>query len=237
MAKRNEDNRKHWGFDSSEWGYALRCVFLGSIPLLFLFYWFPFLSFVLPIFIPLDVVVVLLLAWGWWIALSRSWEEDERVKKEEEAARPPVRYVDPVAEAQALVAEIKDRQKQQAEAPYKKIEMELSARLEHAKRMQTLEALRRQVEEEERKAGIFVPTLPPAQPQSGPRPSPSASSTPAVGKAPAPSASTASASAPADPIAAEMARLAQRHQEAERQSHLLKSLRAVEDAEWKADDV
>jgi len=70
------------------------------------------------------------------------------------------------------------------------------------------------VEEEERKAGIFAPTLSPTRPQSGSK-----------------------YFQQADPLAAEMARLAQRRIEAERQKHLMKSLRVVEDAEWEADDV
>ncbi len=96
---------------------------------------------------------------------------------------------------------------------YKRAQAELQARKEEALKMQQLHALRQQVEEEERKAGIFTPTLSPTRPQSG------------------------SQSPQNDPVAAAMAQLAQRKIEAERQKHLMKSLRAVEDAEWEADDV
>ncbi|MGI4791092.1 MAG: hypothetical protein ACRYFS_19875 [Janthinobacterium lividum] len=89
---------------------------------------------------------------------------------------------------------------------YKQAQAELQARKEDALKMQELHALRQQVEDEERKAGIFAPTLSPTRSQ-------------------------------ADPMAAEMARLAQRKVEAERQKHLMKSLRTVEDVEWEADDV
>ena len=92
-------------------------------------------------------------------------------------------------------------------ALYRRAQAELQARKEDALKMQELHTLRQQVEEEERKAGIFSPTLSPTRPQK------------------------------ADPMAAAMAQLAQRRIEAERQKHLMKSLRAVEDAEWEADDV
>jgi hypothetical protein len=91
-------------------------------------------------------------------------------------------------------------------ALYKRAQAELQVRKADALKMQELHALRQQVEDEERKAGIFAPTLSPTRSQS-------------------------------DPMAAEMARLAQRKIEAERQKHLMKSLRTVEDAEWEADDV
>ena len=97
---------------------------------------------------------------------------------------------------------------------YRQAQAELQARKEDALKMQQLHALRQQVEEEERKAGIFAPTLSPTRPQSGSK-----------------------YFQQADPMAAEMARLAQRRTEAERQKHLMKSLRVVEDAEWEADDV
>lgn len=97
---------------------------------------------------------------------------------------------------------------------YRQAQAELQARKEDALKMQQLHALRQQVEEEERKAGIFAPTLSPTRSQSGSK-----------------------YFQQADPLAAEMARLAQRRIEAERQKHLMKSLRNVEDAEWEADDV
>ena len=96
---------------------------------------------------------------------------------------------------------------------YKRAQAELQARKEEALKMQELHAMRQQVEEEERKAGIFAPTLSPTRPQSG------------------------SKYPQADPMAAAMVQLAQRKIEAERQKHLMKSLRTVEDAEWEADDV
>jgi len=92
-------------------------------------------------------------------------------------------------------------------ALYRRAQAELQARKDDALKMQELHALRQQVEEEERKAGIFAPTLSPTRPQQS------------------------------DPMAAAMAQLAQRKIEAERQKHLMKSLRSVEDAEWEADDV
>lgn len=99
-------------------------------------------------------------------------------------------------------------------ALYRRAQAELQARKEDALKMQELHALRRQVEEEERKAGIFAPTLAPTRPRSGSRDPQQA-----------------------DPMAAQMASLAHRRVEAERQKHLMKSLRTVEDAEWEADDV
>lgn len=90
---------------------------------------------------------------------------------------------------------------------YRRAQAELESRREEALKMQELNALRQQVEEEERKAGIFAPNLSPARPQQ------------------------------ADPMAAQMAQLARRRIEADRQKHLMKSLRNVEDAEWEADDV
>ena len=97
-------------------------------------------------------------------------------------------------------------------ALYKRAQAELQARKEDALKMQQLHALRQQVEEEERKAGIFAPTLSPTGSQSN-------------------------GQRPQDDMAAAMAQLAQRKIEAERQKHLMKSLRSVEDAEWEADDV
>lgn len=97
---------------------------------------------------------------------------------------------------------------------YRQAQAELQARKEDALKMQQLHALRQQVEDEERKAGIFAPTLSPTGPQSG-----------------------SNSSQQADPMAAQMAQLAQRRIEAERQKHLMKSLRNVEDTEWEADDV
>ncbi len=97
---------------------------------------------------------------------------------------------------------------------YRQAQAELQTRKEDALKMQQLHALRQQVEDEERKAGIFAPTLPPTGPQSG-----------------------SNSSQQADPQTALMAQLAQRRIEVERQKHLMKSLRNVEDAEWEADDV
>lgn len=97
---------------------------------------------------------------------------------------------------------------------YRQAQAELQARKEDALKMQQLHALRQQVEEEERKAGIFDPTLSPTRPRSG-----------------------SNHSQQADPMTAQMAQLTQRRIEAERQKHLMKSLRVVEDAEWEADDV
>ena len=152
---------------------------------------------------PIGVILLLLLLAtivGWILALVRGWQ----AQKEQEGR----------TEIQKLLSSPTSSSKLSADPVlYKRAQAELQARKEDALKMQQLHALRQQVEEEERKAGIFAPTLSPTQRQSG------------------------SKSPQADPAAAAMAQLAQRKIEAERQKHLMKSLRSVEDAEWEADDI
>ena len=141
-----------------------------------------------------DIVFCIFSVSGWLLAVAR----EGQAQKEQEGRK----------EIQKLLSSPTSPSKLTADpALYRRAQAELQARKEEALKMQELHALRQQVEEEERKAGIFSPTLSPTRPQK------------------------------ADPMAAAMAQLAQRRIEAERQKHLMKSLRAVEDAEWEADDV
>ena len=137
-------------------------------------------------------------------AVYREMRAQEKMKKEQEERK----------EIQKLLSSPDPPSKLTADpALYKRAQAELQARKEDALKMQQLHVLRQQVEEEERKAGIFAPTLSPTKPESG------------------------SNSPQNDPSAAAMAQLTRRRIEAERQKHLMKSLRTVEDAEWEADDV
>ena len=148
------------------------------------------------------ITLLLLLAtlWAWILAAIRG----RQAQKEQEGQ----------IEIQKLLSSPTSSSKLSADpALYKRARAELQARKDEALKMQELHALRQQVEEEERKAGIFASTLSPTQLQSG------------------------SKSPQADPTVAMMAELAQRKIKAERQKHLMKSLRAVEDAEWEADDI
>ena len=168
---------------------------VGLPPALFIFYLAQnFITFLL-VALALGVMI--------W-AVYREKRVQEKMNKEQEERK----------EIQKLLSS-PDPPSKLTEDPalYKRAQAELEARKENALKMQQLHALRQQVEEEERKAGIFAPTLSPTRLQSG------------------------SKSPQNDPTTAAMAQLAQRRIEAERQKHLMKSLRTVEDAEWEADDV
>ena len=191
MANHIHNDGKLLGMDSTVWGYLsglALLVFLGAGNSHSYF---------------LNTITFLLLLatlWAWILAAIRG----RQAQKEQEGR----------TEIQKLLSSPNSPSKLTADpALYKRAQADLQARKEEALKMQELHALRQQVEEEERKAGIFAPTLSPTQPQSG------------------------SKNSQADPSAAAMAQLAQRKIEAERQKHLMKSLRAVEDAEWEADDV
>ncbi len=136
--------------------------------------------------------VFLSMIWAWILAGARG----RQVRKEQEGQIEIQRFLSSPNSSANLKAN---------PDLYRLAQAELQARQADAVKMQKLHALRQEVEEGERKAGIFAPTLLPTRSQ-------------------------------ADPMAAEMARLAQRRVEAERQKHLMKSVRSVEDAEWEADD-
>lgn len=185
MANHTRHDGKVLGMDSTIWGYLVVLVFFGMAA--------TGNAHLSPL-----IIVILILLWfatiGVWIlSLVRGWQ----AKKEQEGQ----------VEIQKLLTSPTPPSKLTANPKlYKQAQAELQTRKDEALKMQELHALRQQVEEEERKAGIFAPTLSPTQTQ-------------------------------ADPTVAMMAQLAQRKIEAERQKHLMKSLRTVEDAEWEADDV
>lgn len=163
--------------------------------------WLSLLTFIFLLgaanFVTLLLLVIAL--WGLILAVFRG----RQAEKEQEGHK----------EIQKLLSSPDPPSKLTADpALYRRAQAELQARKENALKMQELHALRQQVEE--RKSGIFAPTLSPTRSQSG-------SSHPQQ----------------TDLMALEMARLAQRRIKAERQKHMMKSLRAVEDAEWEADDV
>lgn len=190
MVNNTHNDGKVLGMDDSTWGF-LFC--LALVLLIFAFYSEQGLL--------MAITFLLLLAslWGWILAGVRG----RQAKKEQQVQKKIQNLLSSPNPPSNLTAD---------PALYKRAQAELQARKDDALKMQELHALRQQVEEEERKAGIFAPTLSPTRPQSGSKHS-------------------------QDDLAAAMAQLAQRKIEAERQKHLMKSLRAVEDAEWEADDV
>lgn len=192
MANNTDNDGKVLGMDSEVWS----CLFYFALLVLMPAASLSHVDLLLQIACSLFLATIV----GWILAgiRGRQAEKEQEVQKEIQKLLsspnpPPNLTADP--------------------ALYKRAQAELQTRKEEALKMQQLHALRQQVEEEERKAGIFAPTLSPTRPQSG------------------------SQSPQNDPVAAAMAQLAQRKIEAERQKHLMKSLRAVEDAEWEADDV
>lgn len=205
MANHTHNDGKVLGMGSEEWGWLSLLTFLG----LFLLGTGNFIPGLVydghggfAVLLAATTLLLFLAALGGWIlALVRG----RQAQKEREGRK----------EIQKILSSPNSPSKLTADpALYRRAQAELQERKEDALKMQELHALRRQVEEEERKAGIFAPTLSPTRSQSGSR-----------------------YSQQADPMAAQMAQLARRKVEAERQKHLMKSLRAVEDAEWEADDV
>lgn len=194
MANHKHNDGKLLGMRSTVWGYLCILIFFGTMCLGNLappsvrygnegFVW------ILLAYLILQLAAIV----GWVMALIRGWQAN----KEQEGRKEIQKILSSPNASSKLTTNPK---------MYKQAQAELQARKEDALKMQELHALRQQVEDEERKAGIFAPTLSPTRSQ-------------------------------ADPMAAEMARLAQRKVEAERQKHLMKSLRTVEDVEWEADDV
>lgn len=205
MANHTRNDGKVLGNDSEWWGWAS----LSTFSCLFLLWsgnYIPHLVYTgrggFAVLLAATALLLFLAALGAWVlALVR----ERQAQKEREGKK----------EIQKLLSSPNPPSRLTADpALYRQAHAELQARKEDALKMQALHALRRQVEEEERKAGIFAPTLSPTPPRSGSR-----------------------YPQQADPMAAQMASLTQRRVEAERQKHLMKSLRAVEDAEWEADDV
>lgn len=196
MANHTNNDGKVLGMDSGGWLYLLGFIFLGGVgAIIFASYLEPtgHDGFILLLLIIFSLLLLVSLG-GVILALVREFQAVDDQKKIQNllsSPNPPTK----------LAANPK---------LYRRAQAELQTRKEDALKMQQLHALRQQVEDEERKAGIFAPTLP----QSG-----------------------SNSSQQADPQTALMAQLAQRRIEAERQKHLMKSLRNVEDAEWETDDV
>ena len=274
MADRVKENDRFLGADSSDWGLR---AFIAFFIMLFAGYYGMNLYFAWHQGYARVVWIAGLLLFVFPVICSivagvRGRGEDRRVSEEEKREK---------EEKKAL--QIRLATPPTPDELYRQAETELQARRENALKMQRLHDLRKQVEEEERKAGIFVPTLsaaPLARPKSAPAPQQPAPATPvpptdsdphyttfaevlamaaslkaqesaapksqvsASPRKPLPVAPPAPAGRPepkpapsGDPMAAEMAQLMRRQQEAERQKHLMKSRRAVEDAEWEADDL
>ena len=192
MANNTDNDGKVLGMNSTVWGYSSAVAFFVLIPAAGNSH----VDFLVAITFFLSLATL----GGWILAALRG----RQAQKEQEERK----------EIQKLLSSPDPPSKLTADpALYKRAQAELQARKEDALKMQQLHVLRQQVEEEERKAGIFAPTLSPTKPESG------------------------SNSPQNDPSAAAMAQLTRRRIEAERQKHLMKSLRTVEDAEWEADDV
>ncbi len=196
MANHSNNDSKVLGMDSNGWLYLLCFIFFGGVGVIaFADHLEPtgHDGFILLLLIILSPLLLVSLG-GVILTLSReiqALDDQKKIQNLLSSPNPPTK----LAENPRL---------------YRRVQAELQARKEDALKMQQLHALRQQVEDEERKAGIFAPTLSP---------------------------SGSNSSQKADPQTAQMAQLAQRRIEAERQKHLMKSLRNVEDAEWEADDV
>lgn len=221
MDNRIEKNGEFLGNDSSEWA----CIMLGPVAFLFpggLLCWSLWIHGYeggTKLLVAAWLIWVLIIMGCWITAAVRGRREDQRSREQNELVRLSSLPLPPVDQYQQTAAE-------------------LQARKENALKMQRLHELRKQVEEEERKAGIFAPTLSPA-PGTQTVSAAADSSLPtsrAVSSNPVPSRITpAQSAAMPDNLSEKMNVLARRQQEAERQKHYQKSLRQVEESEREAD--
>ena len=225
------EKQKVAGLDSDGWKGFFCVGAIAEVIVLFVLFLMNNLSSVIKCLVGGACLLLFLWTGGGCILINlRERWEDERLRRENEENEERER----AQRIQMFTGPPPD--------PYMQAEAALQARMIHAQKLRRLHELRRQVEEEERQAGIFIPTLNAAKPASPaatrrPEPGPMRGQPGDVRLSQEPRKQEAPKPQRADPLEDEMRDLSRRRVEAERQKHLVQARRVVEDAEREADGI